>query len=66
MLLESVDDVMLILAEFRSSWAEIGCTIMSDGWIDQRNGTLINFLVSCPTGTMLLKSVDASDKVKTA
>ena len=66
LLLESVDDVMLILAEFRSSWAETGCTIMIDEWTDQRNRTLINFLVSCPTGTMLLKSVDASDKVKTA
>ena len=66
LLLESVDDVMLILAEFRSSCAETGCTIMSDGWTDQRNRTLINFLVSCPAGTMFLKSVDASDKVKTA
>eukprot|EP00253_Pinus_taeda_P013226 PITA_13226 len=66
MLLESVQDVMLVLAEFRSSWVETGCTIMSDGWTDQRNRTLINFLVSCPAGTMFLKSVDASDKVKTA
>jgi len=66
MLLESVEDVMLVLAEFRSSWVETGCTIMSDGWTDQRNRTLINFLVSCPAGTMFLKSVDASDKVKTA
>ena len=34
MLLESVEDVMLVLAKFRSSWVETGCTIMSDGWID--------------------------------
>eukprot|EP00253_Pinus_taeda_P027264 PITA_27264 len=34
MLLESVEDVMFVLAEFRSSWVEIGCTIMSDGWTD--------------------------------
>eukprot|EP00253_Pinus_taeda_P002450 PITA_02450 len=66
MLLESVEDVMLVLAEFRSSWVETGCTIMSDGWTDQRNRTLVNFLVSCPAGTIFLKSVDASDKVKTA
>lgn len=65
-LLESVEDVMLVLAEFRSSWVETGCTIMSDGWTDQRNRTLINFLVSCPTGTMFLKSVDVPDKVTTA
>jgi len=37
---------------------------MSDGWTDQRNRTIINFLVFCPQGTMFLKSVDASDKVK--
>ena len=39
---------------------------MSDGWTDQRNRTLINLLVSCQVSIMFLKSVDASDKVKTA
>ena len=39
---------------------------MSDGWTDGKNCTIINFLVSCPQGTMFLKSVDASDKVKDA
>lgn len=63
LLLESVEDVMLVLAEFRSSWVETGCTIMSDGWTDQRNRTLINFLVSCSAGTMFLKLVDALEKV---
>lgn len=66
LLLESVEDVMLVLAEFRSSWVETRCTIISDGWTDQRNRTLINFLVSCPVDTMFLKSMDASDKVNIA
>ena len=39
---------------------------MSDGWTDQRGRTLINFLVSCPRGTMFLRSRDASDQVKDA
>ena len=39
---------------------------MSDGWTDQRNHTIINFLVFCPWGTMFLKSFDASDRVKDA
>eukprot|EP00253_Pinus_taeda_P028547 PITA_28547 len=65
LLLESVGDVKLVLSKFCSSWVEIGHTIMSDGWTYQRNKTLINVLVSCPVGTMFLKSVDASDKVKT-
>lgn len=37
---------------------------MSDGWTDQRNRTIINFLTFCTQGTMFLKSIDASDKVK--
>ena len=39
---------------------------MSDGWTDQRNRTIINFLVACPKGTMFLKSVDVSSHVKDA
>eukprot|EP00253_Pinus_taeda_P006458 PITA_06458 len=37
-----------------------------DGWTDQKGGTLINFLVSCPKGTMFIKSVDASAQIKDA
>eukprot|EP00253_Pinus_taeda_P017977 PITA_17977 len=65
-LLESLEDAMLVLSEFCSSWVETGCAIMSDGWTDKRNRTLINLLVSCLVGTMFLKLVDASDKVKIA
>eukprot|EP00253_Pinus_taeda_P033448 PITA_33448 len=52
------------LKDLKDSWARIGCTIMSNGWTDQRNHTILNFLIFCPQGTMFLKSVDASDKVK--
>ena len=52
------------LQDFKESWARTGCTIMSDGWTDQRNRTIINFLVFCPQGTMFLKSIDASNKIK--
>jgi len=52
--------------EYRESWLKTGCPIMSDGWTDGKNRTIINFLVSCPQGTMFLTSVDASDKVKDA
>ena len=48
----------------KSSWKFTGCTIMSDGWIDQRGRTIINFVVACPKGTMFLKSIDASANVK--
>ena len=54
------------LEDFRASWAQTGCTVMSDGWTDQKGRTLINFLVSCPLGTMFIKSVDATHQIKDA
>ena len=38
---------------------------MSDGWTSRTNRTLINFLVNCPSGTMFVKSIDASSFMKT-
>lgn len=40
--------------------------MMSDGWTDQKGRTPIEFLVSCPKGTMFIKSVDASAQIKDA
>ncbi|XP_050248772.1 uncharacterized protein LOC126696025 [Quercus robur] len=37
---------------------------MSDGWTSRTNRTLINFLVNCPSGTMFVKSIDASSFMK--
>ena len=39
---------------------------MSDFWTDGKGRSLINFLVNCPTGTIFLKSIDASEHVKDA
>jgi hypothetical protein len=44
-----------ILKELKASWEIIGCTMMLDGWTDQKDGTLLNFLANCPTGTMFIK-----------
>jgi hypothetical protein len=66
LLQKEVSSIQEYLKDFRDSWAKTGCTIMSDGWTDGKNRTIINFLVSCPQGTMFLKFVDASDKVKDA
>ncbi|XP_054816866.1 uncharacterized protein LOC129316465 [Prosopis cineraria] len=59
-------EVQLLVDECRNFWAEIGCTIMADGWQDQRNRQLINFLVYCPRGMVFIRSIDASDIVKDA
>lgn len=43
---QMVDDVKKDLDEQRQIWSTKGCTIMTDGWTDRRNRTLLNFLVS--------------------
>ncbi|KAL5134283.1 hypothetical protein HKD37_03G007472 [Glycine soja] len=42
-----------------------GCSIMSDGWTDRKNRTLIDFLANCSLGTQFVRSVDASEYMKT-
>ncbi|RWR90991.1 LOW QUALITY PROTEIN: zinc finger protein [Cinnamomum micranthum f. kanehirae] len=37
---------------------------MANGWTDERQRTMINFLVYCPKGIIFLKSVDASPIIK--
>ncbi|XP_057452499.1 uncharacterized protein LOC130744326 [Lotus japonicus] len=59
-------ECQLLVDTYRASWAKRGCTIMADGWSDQRQRTLINFLVYCPDGMTFVKSVDASNVVKDA
>ena len=44
---DMVEDMRVELEENRKKWIEKGCTIMTDGWTDRRNRTLLNFLVSC-------------------
>ncbi|XP_078170750.1 uncharacterized protein LOC144565013 [Carex rostrata] len=51
---KNIEEVKKFVEGFRSVWRETGCTIMADGWTDQRRRTLINFLVQCPKGTVFL------------
>ncbi|XP_075663050.1 uncharacterized protein LOC142632555 [Castanea sativa] len=66
LLREAKREVQLIVDSHRSYWADTGCTIMANGWIDTRHRTLINFLVYCPKGIIFIRSFDASDLVKNA
>ena len=59
-------ECQLLVDSYRSSWKETGCTLMADGWTDQRQRTLINFLVYCPAGMCFVKSIDASNVIKNA
>ncbi|PON53148.1 Ribonuclease H-like domain containing protein, partial [Trema orientale] len=55
-----------IVDEIKRTWPQTGVSIMSDGWKDGRQRNLINFLVNNPSGTVFLKSVDASEYIKDA
>ncbi|RVW24543.1 hypothetical protein CK203_090909 [Vitis vinifera] len=59
-------EVQLLVDSYRAIWAKVGCTIMGDGWTDNRQRTLINFLVYYPQGILFVKFVDASNIVKDA
>ncbi|CAA2972977.1 uncharacterized protein LOC111371555 isoform X1 [Olea europaea subsp. europaea] len=48
------------LAEYQSSWAVTGCSVLADSWQDMQGRTLINVLVSCPRGVYFVCSVDAT------
>lgn len=49
-----------------NKWSMDGCTLMSDGWTDQKGRTIINFLVNSAAGSFYLYSIDASSSEKTA
>ncbi|XP_025627817.1 uncharacterized protein [Arachis hypogaea] len=59
-------ECQMVVDSYRSAWKETGCTLIADGWTDQRQRTLINFLVYCLKGLCFVKSVDASSMVKNA
>ena len=40
-----VADVKVEIEEQRKVWLMTGCSIMTDGWTNRRNRTLLNFLV---------------------
>lgn len=49
------------IAEYKSSWAVTGCSILVDSWKDTQGRTLINILVSCPRGMYFVCSVDITN-----
>ncbi|XP_052619769.1 uncharacterized protein LOC111887978 [Lactuca sativa] len=66
LLKEVLQDTNKFVDLFRPQWQKYRCSIMSDFWTDGKGRALINFLVNCPTGTVFLKSIDASEHVKDA
>ncbi|RVW45809.1 hypothetical protein CK203_086263 [Vitis vinifera] len=66
LLKDAKKEVQLLVNSYRAIWAKVGCTIMGDGWTDNRQRTLINFLVYCYEGISFVKYVDVSNIVKDA
>ncbi|XP_028118401.1 uncharacterized protein LOC114315968 [Camellia sinensis] len=66
LLRDSKKELQLYIDTLKSSWVTCGCTIMGDGWTDDRQRNLINFLVYSPMGIAFVKSIDASEAVKDA
>ena len=64
-LTKTVDEVKIYVETYREIWKKISCTLMADGWTNQKRRTLINFLVYCLKGIIFLKTVDVSDVSKT-
>ncbi|XP_010644982.2 uncharacterized protein LOC104877761 [Vitis vinifera] len=54
-----------LMKDHMVEWGKNGCSIMSDGWTDRKERTLVNFLVNCLKGTMFMQSIDASSMIKT-
>ncbi|KAL3499506.1 hypothetical protein ACH5RR_038599 [Cinchona calisaya] len=46
--------------KLRNEWKETGCTVLCDCWSDGRSRTLVALSVTCPRGTLFLRSIDIS------
>ncbi|TXG57054.1 hypothetical protein EZV62_018367 [Acer yangbiense] len=65
LLKKEMENTRSAMKDHVETWANHGCSILSDGWKDKREMTLINFLINCPKGSMFIKSVDALSYAKT-
>ena len=52
------------LQPIRNAWKTSGVTIVSDGWKDTRNMSLINVIAVSSKGAMFLKAIDSQEEVK--
>ena len=66
LLKDAKNEVQLLVDSYHEIWAKVGCTIMDDGWTNNRQRTLINFFVYYPEGISFVKSVDTLDIINDA
>ena len=63
---KKVENMHFTLDKYKNGWKKTSCTLMSNGWTDNRERSITNFLVNSPKGTVFLKSIDTSDISKNA
>lgn len=55
-----VKEMQEYVQNIRKSWVITGCSILLDGWVDEKGRHLVSVLVDCPQGPMYLNSYDIS------
>ncbi|EOY26199.1 HAT transposon superfamily protein, putative [Theobroma cacao] len=60
---DEVKEMQEYVEKIRQSWASSGCSILLDGWIDEKGRNLVSFIVDCPQGPIYLHSSDVSASV---
>ncbi|XP_057967557.1 uncharacterized protein LOC131157427 [Malania oleifera] len=61
---DEVKEMQQYVEDIKQSWTATGCSILLDGWTDEKGRNLINFLVDCSRGTIYLHSTDISDFIE--
>lgn len=60
---DAVKEMQNYVKEIKNSWEITGCSIILDGWKDEKGRDLVNVLVNCPKGAVYLRSSDISSFV---
>lgn len=57
-------EISLYIDSVKESWKDCGCSLMSNGWKDNRRRPYINLLSASPKDILFLKSTCGIDPVK--
>ncbi|KAG6767762.1 hypothetical protein POTOM_026648 [Populus tomentosa] len=57
---DEVEEMKTYVNEISRSWASTGCSVLLDGWVDEKGRNLVSFVVECPGGPTYLRSADVS------
>jgi Protein of unknown function (DUF 659) len=63
---KEVKDIRSMLDRYKKAWVKTRCILMSYGWTDGRNISIIIFFVNIPMRIIFLKSMDSSGYFKDA